>query len=78
VEGWGSIKECIVFSTQGKRPDFDMMSGGDLDGDKYFVSFHPDLLPAPDRIVSDHVTCVRSDLTPDRYHHLTTVLLRRQ
>lgn len=27
------LVDCIVFSTQGKRPAADMMSGGDLDGD---------------------------------------------
>lgn len=27
------LSDCIVFSTQGKRPPADMMSGGDLDGD---------------------------------------------
>jgi hypothetical protein len=25
--------DCIVFSTRGKRPAADLMSGGDLDGD---------------------------------------------
>lgn len=28
------LVDCIVFSTQGKRPSADLMSGGDLDGDK--------------------------------------------
>ncbi|KAF2843355.1 RdRP-domain-containing protein [Patellaria atrata CBS 101060] len=28
------LVDCIVFPTQGKRPSADMMSGGDLDGDK--------------------------------------------
>jgi hypothetical protein len=27
------LVDCIVFSTQGKRPSADLMSGGDLDGD---------------------------------------------
>lgn len=27
------LVDCIVFSTQGRRPAADMMSGGDLDGD---------------------------------------------
>lgn len=27
------LVDCVVFSTQGKRPAADMMSGGDLDGD---------------------------------------------
>lgn len=28
------LVDCIVFSTQGSRPSADLMSGGDLDGDK--------------------------------------------
>ena len=28
------LTDCIVFPTRGKRPSADMMSGGDLDGDK--------------------------------------------
>lgn len=28
------LVDCIVFSTRGKRPAADCMSGGDLDGDK--------------------------------------------
>lgn len=28
------LVDCIVFSTAGKRPGFDLLSGGDLDGDK--------------------------------------------
>ncbi len=30
----------IVFSKKGKRPTFNKLSGGDLDGDRYFVSFN--------------------------------------
>ena len=29
-----NLVDCIVFSTQGRRPSADLMSGGDLDGDK--------------------------------------------
>ena len=28
------LVDCIVFSVRGRRPSADMMSGGDLDGDK--------------------------------------------
>lgn len=35
VPEWaGYLVDCIVFSTKGKRPSADLMSGGDLDGDK--------------------------------------------
>jgi hypothetical protein len=30
----GDLVDCIVFPTHGKRPSADLMSGGDLDGDK--------------------------------------------
>ncbi|KAF4447211.1 hypothetical protein F53441_9259 [Fusarium austroafricanum] len=40
------LTDCIVFSTRGKRPAADMMSGGDLDGDTFFVCWDPDLVPS--------------------------------
>ncbi|ETI27931.1 hypothetical protein G647_00380 [Cladophialophora carrionii CBS 160.54] len=39
------LVDCVVFSTQGKRPTADLMSGGDLDGDTFFVCWDPDLIP---------------------------------
>jgi len=30
----------IVFSKKGKRPIFNQLSGGDLDGDRYFISYN--------------------------------------
>ena len=38
------LVDCIVFSTQGKRPAADLMSGGDLDGDT--CKWHAFLLTA--------------------------------
>ena len=38
------LRNCILFSTRGERPDPDKMGGGDLDGDKYLVIWHPSLL----------------------------------
>lgn len=32
------LKDCIVFSTQGDRPMYDMIAGSDVDGDEYLVS----------------------------------------
>lgn len=40
------LTDCIIFSTQGRRPSADLMSGGDLDGDKFFVCWDPDLIPS--------------------------------
>jgi hypothetical protein len=35
------MSNCILFSTKGERPDPDKMGGGDLDGDKFLVVWHP-------------------------------------
>ncbi|KAK3937348.1 RNA dependent RNA polymerase-domain-containing protein [Diplogelasinospora grovesii] len=40
------LVDCIVFSTRGRRPAADMMSGGDLDGDQFFVCWDKDLIPS--------------------------------
>lgn len=34
IPEFSHLMDCIVFSTQGRRPSADLMSGGDLDGDK--------------------------------------------
>ncbi|EXJ72719.1 uncharacterized protein A1O5_03866 [Cladophialophora psammophila CBS 110553] len=39
------LTDCVVFSTNGKRPTADLMSGGDLDGDTFFVCWDSDLIP---------------------------------
>ncbi|KAK4144578.1 RNA dependent RNA polymerase-domain-containing protein [Dichotomopilus funicola] len=39
------LVDCIVFSTQGRRPAADMMSGGDLDGDTFFVCWDNAIVP---------------------------------
>lgn len=39
------LKECVVFSSKGKRPIFNMCSGSDLDGDCYFCTWDSRLIP---------------------------------
>ncbi|KIK70231.1 hypothetical protein GYMLUDRAFT_150630 [Collybiopsis luxurians FD-317 M1] len=40
------LVDCVVFASQGKRAAPSMSSGGDLDGDEYFVCWDPDLVPS--------------------------------
>ena len=40
------LSDCIVFPTRGSRPHADECSGGDLDGDEFFVSWDQDLIPS--------------------------------
>ncbi|KAG4068831.1 hypothetical protein HA402_004979 [Bradysia odoriphaga] len=39
------LEDCIVFPTKGTRDAASLMSGGDLDGDRFFVSWDPDIIP---------------------------------
>ncbi|SMR51713.1 unnamed protein product [Zymoseptoria tritici ST99CH_3D1] len=45
IPSWTHLTDCIVFPTTGKRPSADLMSGGDLDGDKFFVTWDPEIIP---------------------------------
>ncbi|KAJ3842639.1 RdRP-domain-containing protein [Lentinula raphanica] len=40
------LVDCVVFASQGKRSPTAMSSGGDLDGDEYFVCWDPDIVPS--------------------------------
>jgi len=44
-EYFSHITNCIVFSQKGNRPRTAEISGSDLDGDLYFASWDPDLIP---------------------------------
>lgn len=53
------LKDVVVFSKKGPRPIFNMCSGSDLDGDHYFCTWDPRLIPSkvmePDNYTAETV-----------------------
>ena len=45
VQALHHLFDCVVFPAKGHRPHTDEMSGSDLDGDKYFVTWYDKLIP---------------------------------
>jgi hypothetical protein len=46
--------DVVVFPSKGSRPHCNEMSGGDLDGDLYFITWDPLLQPATDYLPMDY------------------------
>jgi RNA-dependent RNA polymerase len=44
IPAFHDLKNVIVFPMRGPRPHAQEMSGGDLDGDTFWISRHPDLI----------------------------------
>lgn len=60
------LKDVVVFASTGDRPLPSLLSGGDLDGDDYFVIWEPSLLPRVWNTPPMHSTQVKAqDLDRD-------------
>ncbi|RDW72796.1 hypothetical protein BP6252_06703 [Coleophoma cylindrospora] len=45
IPEFSHLVDCIVFPTTGNRPSADLMSGGDLDGDRFIVIWDSEIMP---------------------------------
>ena len=78
------LSDCIVFPTRGSRPHADESSGGDLDGDEFFVSWDQDLIPSwrsnpfdyssssPLVVIPNAIKSFLGQLTSSLHHHATS------
>ena len=49
-----SLHNVVVFPKVGRRPEQCKMSGGDLDGDIFFIIWDENLIPAADAPANDY------------------------
>ena len=66
-ESLRQLRNCILFATQGDRPEADKMGGGDMDGDLYLVIWDKRLLKFSQQIGSHEATDYG---TTPKYSHL--------
>lgn len=50
------LVDCLVFPQNGKRPHPNECSGGDLDGDLFFISWEEDLIPEQTQAPMDYIS----------------------
>ena len=62
---YAHLNDCIVFPTKGPRPHADESSGGDLDGDEFFVSWDQELIPRWRFAPFDYSPSSPLDVIPD-------------
>ena len=65
-ESLRQLRNCILFATQGDRPEADKMGGGDMDGDLYLVIWDERLLKFSQQIGSHEAADY--DATPKTSH----------
>ncbi|KAL5553270.1 hypothetical protein UlMin_040671 [Ulmus minor] len=57
--------DCVVFPQKGSRPHPNECSGSDLDGDIYFVCWHPELIPPRQEEPMDYTPAPSTQLDHD-------------
>ncbi|KAL9044093.1 MAG: hypothetical protein Q9214_002747 [Letrouitia sp. 1 TL-2023] len=70
------LVDCIVFSTRGRRPSADLMSGGDLDGDK--CQLHPLILKYANMTPKSSFAGTPISFHPKQLKQLTTKVAKSQ
>lgn len=81
MQQYDHLNDCIVFPTKGRRPHADESSGGDLDGDEFFVSWDSQLIPQWRSAPFDYSSSSPLDVIPNAikqyWEQITNPLLKR-